>query len=89
MLPSHETAWALTVHKSQGSEFKEVLVVLPETDNQVLSRELLYTAVTRAKEKVMIRSGASLCRQVVERLIDRQSGLADQLIYFNKTRGYR
>lgn len=89
MLPSHETAWALTVHKSQGSEFKEVLVVLPETDNQILSRELLYTAVTRAKEKVMIRSGASLCRQVVERLIDRQSGLADQLIYFNKTRGYR
>jgi exodeoxyribonuclease V alpha subunit len=88
-LPSHETAWALSVHKSQGSEFKEVVVVLPETDNQILSRELLYTAVTRAREKVMIRSGAPLCRQVVERLIDRQSGLADQLRFYNKATGKR
>ena len=82
-LPSHETAWALTIHKSQGSEFNEVVVVLPETDNQILSRELLYTAITRARERVMIRDEASLCRQVVERMIDRQSGLTEQLSFIN------
>ena len=84
-LPSHETAWALTVHKSQGSEFKEVVVVLPETDNRILSRELLYTAITRAREKVMIRGEASLFRQVADRTIERQSGLAGQLRSFLKT----
>ena len=82
-LPAHETAWALTIHKSQGSEFKEVVVVLPETDNQILSRELLYTAITRARERVMIRDEASLCRQVVDRIIYRQSGLAEQLSLIN------
>jgi exodeoxyribonuclease V alpha subunit len=82
-LPAHETAWALTIHKSQGSEFKEVVVVLPETDNQILSRELLYTAITRARERVIIRDEASLCRQVVDRMIHRQSGLAEQLSLIN------
>src|SRR5690606_17725808 len=44
-LPAHETAWALTVHKAQGSEFDRVEVVLPDADSPVLSRELIYTAV--------------------------------------------
>ncbi len=86
-LPSHQTAWALTVHKSQGSEFKEVMVILPENDNQVLSRELLYTAITRAKEKVTIRAESSLCRQVIDRVINRQSGLAEQLEFQYQNRG--
>ncbi len=86
-LPSHETAWALTVHKSQGSEFREVMVVLPETDHQLLSRELLYTAVTRAREKVFIRDPASLCGQMVNRAIDRSSGLAEQLRFYHENRG--
>jgi ATP-dependent exoDNAse (exonuclease V), alpha subunit - helicase superfamily I member len=50
-----ETAFAMTIHKSQGSEFNEVLIVLPDNkNNQLLSRELLYTAITRAKKKVTI-----------------------------------
>ncbi len=86
-LPSHETAWALTVHKSQGSEFREVMVVLPEADHQLLSRELLYTAVTRARERVIIRDPASLCGQMVNRSINRSSGLAEQLRCYHENRG--
>ena len=86
-LPSHETAWALTIHKSQGSEFREVMVVLPEKDHPLLSRELLYTAVTRAKEKIILRDPAALCREIVNRSIDRSSGLAEQLRFHNENRG--
>jgi len=78
-LPSHETAWAMTVHKSQGSEFKEIVVALPERDNRILSRELLYTAITRARERVVIRGSRSLIKQVVGRKVNRTSGLADQI----------
>ena len=53
-LPAHETVYAMTIHKSQGSEFDNVMLVLPEKESPVLTRELLYTAVTRAKEKCII-----------------------------------
>ena len=58
-LPEHETAYALTVHKSQGSEFDRVLLVLPDRDSPVLSRELLYTGITRARKRrrAMVRGG--------------------------------
>ena len=86
-LPPHETAWALTVHKSQGSEFREIMVVLPEKDHQLLSRELLYTAVTRAREKVIVRDPAALCGQIVCRAVERSSGLAEQLLLCHGKRG--
>ena len=54
-LPAHETAWAMTIHKSQGSEFERVLLLLPEQDDsQMLVRELLYTGITRAKQQIDI-----------------------------------
>jgi len=53
-LPPYEVAYAMTVHKSQGSEFDRVLIVLPEEDNPLLTRELIYTALTRAKVGVGI-----------------------------------
>lgn len=54
-LPAHETAWAMTIHKSQGSEFTQVLLILPEAEDlPLLGRELLYTAVTRAKRSIHI-----------------------------------
>lgn len=54
-LPAHETAWAMTIHKSQGSEFTQVLLILPEAEElPLLGRELLYTAVTRAKRGIHI-----------------------------------
>ena len=53
-LPDHEVVHAMTIHKSQGSEFCEVIVVLPESASPILTRELIYTAVTRARDKVVI-----------------------------------
>lgn len=51
-IPAHETAFAMTVHKSQGSEFSRVLFLLPDSDSRVFNRALVYTAITRAKEMV-------------------------------------
>ena len=78
-LPEHETAFAMTVHKSQGSEFRNVLVVLPPKDVPVLSRELLYTAATRAREHVEIWWNDASLTPCIERVVQRFSGLRDRL----------
>jgi exodeoxyribonuclease V alpha subunit len=78
-LPPHESAYALSVHKSQGSEFDEVAVVLPPDASPVLSRELLYTAVTRARERVTVYGSAQIVTLCVERTVRRASGLRDAL----------
>ncbi len=78
-LPHHEPAFALTVHKTQGSEFDTVLLVLPDKMSEVLSRELLYTAVTRARKRVEIWGDEEVFRQAVERRTERSSGLRDRL----------
>ena len=78
-VPACETVWAMTIHKSQGSEFDEVLIVLPDQDNQVLSRELLYTAVTRARKSVRILVEKEICALMVKRKTKRYSGLAERL----------
>ena len=74
-----ETAFATTIHKSQGSEFDQVLAILPEQGSPVLSRELLYTAVTRAKTKVTLVASVAALEIAVERRTRRFSGLADRL----------
>jgi exodeoxyribonuclease V alpha subunit len=78
-LPAHETAFAMTVHKAQGSEFDRVLLLLPDRDVQVLSRELLYTAATRARRHIEIRGPAGLIRKAAARSAERASGLAEKL----------
>ncbi len=78
-LPPHEPAFAMTVHKSQGSEFDHVLFVLPETDSPVLTRELLYTAITRARKKVTLVGDPEIFARAVGRRIERGSGLAARL----------
>jgi exodeoxyribonuclease V alpha subunit len=78
-LPPHETCFAMTVHKSQGSEFDRVLVVLPERDSRVLTRELVYTAVTRAKQSVAIWSPQDVLATAIGRRVERSSGLRDAL----------
>lgn len=78
-LPPHETVFAMSVHKSQGSEFDEVAVVLPESVSPVVSRELLYTAVTRARSRVTVHARAEIVREAVVRPIQRASGLRDVL----------
>lgn len=72
-----ETAFAMTIHKSQGSEFNEVLIVLPDNkNNQLLSRELLYTAITRAKKKVTIIGTAEVIFEIAAKSVKRVSGIA-------------
>ena len=73
-------AWAMTVHKSQGSEFDDIAIVLPREDlPMLLSRELLYTAITRARRSVTVFGPASLFRQGAARKLQRWSGLAERL----------
>ena len=78
-LPRHETAFAMTVHKSQGSEFDGVLVVLPEQRSRVLTRELLYTAITRARRRVTLVAEASVLEQTIATSTLRHSGLLSRL----------
>ena len=79
-LPAHETAFAITVHKSQGSEFARLLFILPEKDNPLLTRELLYTAITRAREAVTLWSNEAVLRAAISRRTLRHSGLRERLI---------
>ncbi len=79
LLPAHAGAFALTVHKAQGSEFDAVLIVLPAHAARVLTRELLYTAVTRARNKVQLWTSAEILAATIARSTQRWSGLADAL----------
>ncbi|HEY3498228.1 MAG TPA: exodeoxyribonuclease V subunit alpha [Polyangiaceae bacterium] len=81
-LPRHETAFALSVHKSQGSEFDEVALVLPDRPSPILTRELVYTAVTRAKKKVTLFGSEAVLRGAIEAQVERASGLRDRLAAF-------
>ena len=78
-LPEHETVFAMTVHKSQGSEFDRVLLILPDRESPVLTRELLYTGITRARKSVQIWGTEKVFRCAVSRPTRRASGLCDSL----------
>lgn len=78
-LPRHETAYAITVHKSQGSEFDQLLLILPDSDSPLLTRELLYTGITRARNQVVVWGNADQITQACIKQSVRRSGLADQL----------
>ncbi len=78
-LPPHVCAYALTVHKSQGSEFDQVLLVLPPEPIPLASRELLYTAVTRARRQVTVHAGAAVLRAACATRVHRTSALAERL----------
>jgi len=79
-LPVCETVFAMSIHKSQGSEFDDVLVVLPTKENRVLSRELVYTAVTRARHKVEIMAEREIFEISIRRRVQRNSGLRQMLV---------
>jgi exodeoxyribonuclease V alpha subunit len=78
-LPRHETAFAMTVHKSQGSEFDGVLVLLPEQRSRVLTRELLYTAITRARRRATLVADATVLEAAIATSTQRHSGLLTRL----------
>lgn len=72
-------AFAMTVHKAQGSEFDRVAVILPDVDLPLLTRELLYTAMTRARRSVLFVGEESLLVRAVSRTVERHSGVAERL----------
>ena len=78
-LPSHETAFAMTVHKSQGSEFNRVQLLLPERWQGVVTRELIYTAITRSREHFYLMSGRECWQRGLGNRVERASGLRDAL----------
>lgn len=78
-LPEHETVYAMTVHKSQGSEFDRIILVLSDRESPVLTRELIYTGITRARREVTIWGREDVFRAAVSRRIVRNSGLHDAL----------
>jgi exodeoxyribonuclease V alpha subunit len=70
-----ETVYAMTIHKSQGSQFETAAVLLPEATSQILTRELLYTGVTRARERLILAGTEATVRAAVGRPVARASGL--------------
>ena len=78
-LPEHETVYAMTVHKSQGSEFDKALLIFPDRHTPVLTRELIYTGITRAKKSMEIWGTERIFLEGVSQRIERSSGLRDAL----------
>lgn len=78
-LPAHDSVYAMTVHKSQGSEFDSVWLALPETLSANLSRALIYTAITRARKQFVLAGSLAVLEAAVRQREQRSSGLADRL----------
>ncbi|WP_111978485.1 exodeoxyribonuclease V subunit alpha [Algibacillus agarilyticus] len=78
-LPHFETVFAMTIHKTQGSEFDHVAIVLPENYSPILSRELLYTGITRAKTHISLYSDPHILQKTITKKVQRYSGLAERI----------
>jgi len=78
-LPDHDTAWAMTVHRSQGSEFDSVLLVLPPQAHELAGPELLYTGVTRARSRILLAADEAAVRAACQRRPPRCTGLLEKL----------
>lgn len=78
-LPAHETVFAMTIHKSQGSEFEKVLMIIPPYVSQILTREILYTGLTRARKSVQLCCTDDVFLAASDRRIQRRSGLRQAL----------
>ena len=74
-----EPAWSMTIHKSQGSEYETVVVSLPNSNSRILTKELLYTAVTRARKKVVILGSHDALAKAISHRTFRASGLVERL----------
>lgn len=75
-LPEHDTAWAMTVHKSQGSEFNHAALILPTQLSPVITRELIYTAITRARQRLSLYTDERVLVQAIAARTERRSGLS-------------
>jgi len=74
-LPEHETVYSMTVHKSQGSEFEKVILILPDKPGPIITRELIYTGITRTKSDIQIISRESVLKYGISNFIKRTSGI--------------
>ncbi|MDX5627975.1 MULTISPECIES: exodeoxyribonuclease V subunit alpha [unclassified Brenneria] len=79
-LPPHDTAYAMTVHKSQGSEFEHTALVLPNQYLPVLTRELVYTAITRARRRLSLYADTKILCRAVKTPTQRHSGLVERIM---------
>lgn len=84
-LPQHQSAYAISIHKSQGSEFEEVLICLPKDYNEILHRELLYTAITRAKKKATILTPLDILEKTLQTEYQETTDLKEQFLKNCKT----
>lgn len=75
MLPNYETVYVMTIHKTQGSEFEKVAIILPDNDNEALTKQLIYTAITRAKSKLDIVSQLKIFNKVIKKSVTRNSNI--------------
>ncbi|AWL11635.1 Exodeoxyribonuclease V [Saliniradius amylolyticus] len=78
-VPAHDTLYAMTIHKSQGSEFSHAVLCLPKSPSPILSRELLYTGITRARDKMSLFAGQGILQAAVDQPCQRGSGLTIRL----------
>ncbi len=78
-LPSHDTAFAITIHKSQGSEFDSVMMVIPDRFSPVVTHQLLYTGVTRARKKVILIGNLDIMKAAIRMNTKRHSGIQECL----------
>ncbi len=79
-ISDYQTAWAMTVHKAQGSEFEHAVLVLPHRPSPVLTRELIYTGLTRARERfTLVAANPAVLSRAIKRRTQRSSALADRL----------
>jgi exodeoxyribonuclease V alpha subunit len=79
VLADVQTAYAMTIHRSQGSQYASVSVILPDSESPLLTRELLYTAITRAQQQVRIVGTLEMVAAAVARQVQRASGLRVKL----------
>lgn len=79
-VPEHETAYAMTIHKSQGSEFDHTLMILPPDFTPILTRELIYTGITRAKKQLSLYADERILKRGVKVRTERASGLVKRLL---------
>ncbi|WP_019139866.1 ATP-binding domain-containing protein [Noviherbaspirillum massiliense] len=78
-LPDHETAFAMTIHKSQESEFDRVMLILPDKPSRIVTREQLYTGITRTRKHLRIVASNAVLTQAITCATKRHSGLIDRL----------
>eukprot|EP00831_Metopus_contortus_P084727 TRINITY_DN9689_c0_g1_i2.p1 TRINITY_DN9689_c0_g1~~TRINITY_DN9689_c0_g1_i2.p1 ORF type:complete len:282 (+),score=70.01 TRINITY_DN9689_c0_g1_i2:126-971(+) len=87
-LPEHEPVFAMTIHKSQGSGFRNILMIMPANDSAVLTRELIYTGITRARKQVELWTHKDIFLKAVKRKTLRDSGLEEKLSRQRVSPGY-